>query len=149
MRITVTSIDTGSQVRLGSMQMPSFAAHFESPNVSGSAWFVPASGQGSDYVGQTLDVEISQEAVTQFALEVDRSSAPCVEPASAPRTYRVVGVVTSVVPLEEPAGEAIFTVSVGDAAFTLERDDLGHARPAEGMKVSFLAHELSLWDEAI
>jgi hypothetical protein len=149
MRIIVTSIEAGPQVRLGTTQLPAFPAHFKSEGFAGSAWFVPASGQGADYIGQTLDVEISQEAVSQFALEDDREDEVGVEPASTSRTYKVVGLVTSIVPLEEPPGEAIFTVSIGDAEFTLARSELGHVLPAKGSKVSFIAHDLSLWDEAI
>jgi len=63
--------------------------------------------------------------------------------------FQVFGIVTAVMPLSEPPGNVILSVASGEAIFTLDRCDLGETELYVGEKVAFVAHELSLWDEAI
>jgi hypothetical protein len=149
MQVIVTQINPEHSILRGNMRVPSFLAQFDSAGFSGSAWFVPASGSSSDCLGQRLDVELSHERITQVSLEGGQGFETRVKPLPTPGTYHVAGTVSSVVPLEEPTGEAIVSVSAGDATFTLTIAELRGIKPALGTHLSFLVHDLSLWDEAL
>jgi len=149
MQILVTAINPTRQTRLGCMQLTAFLAEFEGAEFSGTAWFIPASGNANDYVGQTLEVELSQEGVTQVSLTDEENFEARIQYISAPCTYQVRGIVNCVIPLEVPIGECIVYISSGNANFTLTATELGGLKPEQGVHLSFTVHELSLWDEAI
>ncbi len=149
MQILVTAIDPTQQTRLGYTQLPSFMAKFEGAEFSGSAWFVPASGKADGNAGQTLEVELSQERVTQVTLEDAKDFEPRVQNLSEPASYRVTGFVDFVTQLKDPIEACIVYISVGNANFTLTTSELGGIKPVQGGHLSFTVHGLSLWDEAI
>ncbi|MFZ2990444.1 hypothetical protein [Ideonella sp.] len=149
MQVIVTQINPEQPIYRGHLRMPSFLAQFDSAGFSGSAWFVPATGNSSGYLGQRLDVELSHDRVTQVLLEDGQGFKSRVEPLPAPGAYRVSGTVSSMVPLRVPPGEAIVSVTAGDATFALTIAELAGIRPAPGIHLSFLVHDLSLWDEAL
>ena len=134
--------------RLGYMQLPSFPIRFSSSVANGLALFVPASGEAQGCAGQTFDVEINQEKVS--ALE--RASLESVDSIVAlpePNAFKVSGRVISAVSMAEPVDNEIISVKAGEAIFTLSRNELGGVKLALGECVTFIAHTLSLWDEAI
>lgn len=148
MQITITSIDARSPRQIGFTRMLSYPVEFSASTTSGTALFVPASGNPDGLIGQSLYVEVNQESVTDLHIvsgDPPDEFAPLAERGS----FRVCGVVSTVVPLGPPSGSAIITVVAGDAQVTLCQSDLGEARPSRGDKVTFTAHEVSLWDEAI
>ena len=134
---------------LGYTPMPSYAVTFTSHSVRGEARFVPASGDASDCVGQSFDVEINQERVTALTAVGHGTFAESIVALPERGAFRVHGVVTSVIPLAEPAGAEVITVAARGALFTLGGKELGGMRPSLGEMVAFTAHEVSLWDEAI
>jgi hypothetical protein len=148
MRITIERIDTSAMETRGYMQLPSFPVHFRSTTVSGNARFIPASSELQQCVGQSFDVEINQEAVTEFEVSkcggVDEAVVALPEQAA----FRVHGVVTSVIQLSEPEGEQVITVKAKEAFFTLTQADVRDTQLSTGEVVSFVVHEVSLWDEA-
>jgi len=147
MRITVESIDPNAMVRLGFAQLPSFPVQFSSVTVCGTANFVPAIGDAQSCAGQVFDVEINQQKITnleRIGAESGESVVACVELGC----YKVAGRVTSVVRLDERGDDEIVTVTAGEATFTLSSGDVAGIALSLGQSVSFLAHSLSLWDEA-
>lgn len=107
---------------------------------------MPASGKADGNVGQTLEVELSQERVTH---EDAKDFEPRVQNLSEQASYRVSGIVDFVKPLKDPIGACIVYISVGNANFTLTTSELGGIKPVKGGHLSFTVQELSLWDEAI
>jgi hypothetical protein len=148
MRITVESIDAKAMDRLGFTQIPSFPVRFSSAVVSGTARFVPASSEAQHCAGQSFDVEINQEKVTNLE-RISSESGESVVARTEPGVYQVSGRVSSVVPLGEPEGSEVVTVAAGEAMFTLSSEELGSMKLLLGERVSFVVHTLSLWDEAI
>lgn len=134
--------------RLGYTKLPSFPVQFSSSVVNGLALFVPASGEGRGCASQSFDVEINQEKVSKLK----RGGLDSVESVAAlpeANAYEVSGKVISVVPIGEPEGHEVITVQAGEAIFTLSWDELGGVKLSLGERVTFIAHTLSLWDEAI
>ena len=150
MRITVESIDQRGERRLGCMQLPSFPVQFSSATFSGKARFVPAGSDWQRSIGQTFEVEINQENITNFeVLEASVLQETSVTAQTQPGDFRVCGVVIAIVSIAEPDGEQIITVKAGDALFNLTRTELRIAHLSEGSAVAFTVHDMSLWDEAI
>lgn len=150
MRVTIENINPHEERRLGCTQLPSFPTEFISSVVTGTAWFVPASGDGHGWIGQALEVEINQEKVSGF--EILKSPVLAAPPITAlPQfaTFRVRGLVGLVTPIAQPEGEQMITVQAGEALFTFTKLELGGAKIIEGIPVAFTVHDLSLWDEAI
>jgi hypothetical protein len=146
MLVTIEHIEESTMQQIGCMKIPSFVVRFTSSVVSGFARFVPASGDANVCMGQTFYVEINQESVTDLQL-IQLSAIESVTPLPAPGSFLVLGTVDSVVPLGE-AGPVV-TVTARGATFTLATDELGSLIPSLGEQLSFVAHGLSLWDEAI
>ena len=133
--------------RMGCMQMPGFLVRFSSSVVCGQARFVPASGDAKGCIGQSCYVEIDQEKITNVHPATPGSIEGVTALADA-GAFLVVGTVVSIVPIQEPAG-AIVTVTAREARYTLSSDEFGNVVPSPGDRVTFVAHDLSLWDEAI
>lgn len=148
MKITVESIDVSAMENLGFTQLPSFPVRFSSEVVNGVARFVPASGEVQRCAGESFDVEINQENVTHLK-RIRSELVESVVALTEPGVFQVSGRVSSVVSLGEPEGSEVVTVSAGEATFTLSSEELGSMKLSLGEKVSFVAHALSLWDEAI
>ena len=149
MRITVEAIDANSMRPLGYTPIPSFMVKFTSPIVRGEARFVPASGNACGCAGQFFDVEVNQDLVTALGVVTHGPSIESVTALPESGAFQVQGVVTSIVPLAEPAGAQVITVSADGALFTLGSEELGGMKLSLGERVTFTAHGLSLWDEAI
>ena len=148
MRITIETIDTASEQKLGHMQVPSFLVHFRSSVVNGQARFVPAERKYQRSANRVFDVEINQESVTGFRLVEREELREGVVSLPEPGAFRVRGVVSSVLPISETEGNVLVSVDAGGALFHLERADLCNSIPSEGDAVAFDVHEVSLWDEA-
>jgi hypothetical protein len=149
MQITVTDLDIASARPMGNMRAPGYRVHFTCSLVSGSALFVPACAASDKLKGETFDVEISQEAIEKFA------SVPPAVPHESRLTalarggdFEVVGIITSIVRLGDALTTDILTITAADASFTLDSNEVGSSY-RDGEWVTFIAREVSLWDEAI
>ncbi len=149
MRITIEAVNIGSVQPLGYMQLPSYLVRFISASIQGEARFVPSSDDVRSNIGQVLDVEISQEGVSAFKSVGNSSFTQAIVALAEAKAFQVQGVVASVIVLSEPPGTLLVTVSACGAIFMLSNSDLEGLSPSAGEAVSFVAHELSLWDEAI
>lgn len=149
MQITIDTLDTEAVQALGCMQLPSFRTRFSSLAFEGWARFVPANGDPGACVGKSFFVEIAQERVTDLQRVDDISFHEKVVALDESEAFHVFGTVTAVVQGGEPPDHVILSVASGDAIFTLDRGDLGDIKLCVGDKLAFIAHALSLWDEAI
>lgn len=135
---------------IGCMRMPSYLVQFRAQSISGTARFVPSLECPQHCVGQTFDVEVNQESVTDFEVLV---CAPQLEATitalPTPGDYLVHGTVTSVLHIQEPQGSFLVSIVAGDAHFTLSSCETGLSNLTKGNAVAFIAHDLSFWDEAI
>lgn len=148
MLITINSVDSNALQRIGSMQFPSFPVQFSAAALTGRARFVPSSGDAEGLVGQSFQVEIEQGRVTDLR-RVGVEAEPKVIALAEPGSFQVCGIVRAVVPLGETDGSVLVSVVAGEAVFTLCQDDLRGMALSQGERVTFTAHEVSLWDEAI
>ena len=150
MRITIKEIDLASSQLMGNIKAPGYRVRFTSSLATGSAIFVPACSASESIRGESFDVEVNQEGIERFAVEPN-SFPREVQITSTEREgdYEIVGVITSIVPRGDNARKAIITISVGDALFVIDSDEIGANYPEEGDWVRFVAREVSLWDEAI
>lgn len=147
MLVTIENIDENSMQLIGCMKIPSFSVRFSSAVANGFARFVPASGVAQGCIGRSFYVEINQETITNLQL-LTPMAIESVTPLAAPGSFLVQGTVSSVVPLEGPDASLV-TVTARDATFTLEQKELEGFRPSLGEQLSFVAHGVSLWDEAV
>ena len=148
MYITIEAINTDAVRPLGCMQVPSFRTRFSSSAIEGWARF-PANGDTDGCVGKSFYVEIDHERITdlkRFDYNAFNEGVVALDEAEA---FQVFGTVTAVMPPGEPSDSVILSVASGEAIFTLDRFDLGDTKLSVGERVAFVAHELSLWDEAI
>jgi len=148
MEIIVRQIDTTSIQLIGAARLPSYLIHFSSPMFSGIARFVPASDVPVGCEGQKFEVEIAQDAVTEFQLP-ERQMDARIDQLDSAGSFRVHGVVTNVLALTESPVSRWTIVTAGDATFTLTPEDTFEQVLQIGAHVSFVAHCLSFWDEAI
>jgi hypothetical protein len=148
MRITIEALDANSVQMLGYTPAPSYVVTFASSSFNGEARFVPASNDARSCIGQSFDVEVSQERVTEL-MAVTRDHPESVVALPKTCAFQVHGVVISIVPITEPAGTEIVTIEANGALFTLAGQDLDGMKLSLGKMVSFTAHDLSLWDEAL
>jgi hypothetical protein len=149
MQITIEAINADAVQCLGCMQVPSFRTKFSSSAIEGWARFVPANGDPEACVGKSFYVEINHERVTDLKRIDDHVFTERIVALDESEAFQVFGTVTSVMPLGEPTDNVILSVASGEAVFTLARCDLGETELSLGEKIAFVAHELSLWDEAI
>lgn len=148
MLITITNVDEKAPRLIGFTRLLGFPVEFSAATTSGTATFVPASGQPDGLLGQSFHVEIDQEVVSNLRIvgaDVQEEFSSLGESGS----FRVCGVVSTVVPLSEPAGAEIISVTASEVMITISKDDLGEVRPSKGDKLMFTVREVSLWDEAI
>jgi hypothetical protein len=148
MLITITRVDAKVPRQVGFTRMLGFPVEFSAGTTSGTAIFVPASGQSDGLLGQSFHVEIDQEVVSDLRI-VGADAQEEFSSLGERGSFRVCGVVSTVVPLSEPTGAEIISVTASDAMITISKDDLGEARPSKGDKLMFTVREVSLWDEAI
>lgn len=132
---------------IGCMRMPSYLVQFRAQSISGTARFVPSLECPQHCVGQTFDVEVNQESVTDFEVLVCAQMA-AITALTTPGDYLVHGTVTSVFH-QEPQGAFLVGIVAGDAHFTLSSCETGLSNLTKGNAVAFIAHDLSFWDEAI
>lgn len=149
MRITVETIDAGSMQLLGYTPMPSYVVVFAANAFRGQARFVPALEDANRCLGQVFDVEVNQERVTALQTIGALAFSASVHALSECCAFHVQGVVTHVAYLSEPAGVPLVVVSACGADFMLGRAELGDMKLSMDERVSFVAHGLSLWDEAL
>ena len=97
--------------------------------------------------GDEFIVELAHESVTDFNVTAGMVQ-PSVACAIVPGDFKVVGEVCF---LDSAASGAICGayIAVGDATFALTLEEMGGVAPSIGTMVEFVAHEVSMWDEAI
>jgi hypothetical protein len=149
MRITIDSLNLVGEKRIGFTPMPSFLVAFRSSVVSGRARFVPASETPMLCVGEIFDVEISQEKISGFEVLARDSVSQLVAMYPQANGFMVNGVVSSIQPVSEPAGQQSICINAGEAQFFVSRTEIGSVALSVGDAVRFIAHDVSLWDEAI
>lgn len=149
MRITIDSLDTSDEKRLGYTAMPSYAVSFRSALISGNARFVPASETPMLCVGEVVDVEISQERISEFEVFQSGATLESVVARSQVNGFIVHGVVSSVRSVNEPIGQQCIIVTAGEAQFFLSKTEIGGLNLPIGTAVCFVAHDVALWDVAI
>jgi hypothetical protein len=147
MNVVIDDIESAVKL-IGFMKMPSYRVNFSSAIFGGIARFVPASGVPEQCMGSEFSVEIAQESVTNFRILNDPVSEG-IDSTGEEGCFHVRGIVHAVMDCSEPPGNRITYAAVGDAIFTLTLDDTGGLRPNEGTAVEFIAHDISLWDDAI
>ena len=148
MLITIETIDPEEPRDVGDRPMLGYPARFRSSMVHGWAIFVPVDGEVADLGGQSFSVEINQERVSAFEI-LEGPAQPEVAPLPARGDFQVRGVVSAIVPFTEPEGEQLVVVSARDAIFTLLRSEVGSRLLRTGEWVSFIAEDVSLWDEGL
>lgn len=149
MQISIEAIDADSMQSIGCTRMPSYEVTFRSPTVCGKARFVPASTEVNSCTGQSFEVEVSQERVTGLRSLGNHPLAESVTALPESGAFQIQGVVTSIVSLTEPAGMTVVAVAARGALFSLAGEELGGVKLSLGEKVTFIAHDVSLWDAAI
>lgn len=149
MRITIDSLDPNDEKRIGFTPMPSYAVSFSGSLISGTARFVPASEAPMLCVGEVFDVEVSQERISEFEVLQNRATLEPLAMRPEANGFIVHGVVSSVQPVNEPSGQQCIVVVAGEAQFFLSRTEIGDIDLSVGNAVRFIAHDVSLWDEAI
>ncbi len=148
MKIIIEKIDGESVLPIGFAKLPSFLVNFRSSSFSGIARFVPASGRPENCEGCEFEVEIAQDSITEFCI-IEGIVTPSVEIMDATGSFKVCGVISSVMALTDPIGGQFTFVAVNDALFTLTNNDMSNLRPDVGTSVAFIVHDMSFWDEAI
>jgi hypothetical protein len=149
MQITINHVDMGSMQCIGTNQAPSYPIHFTCAMVSGIARFVPSHDDVQRYIGNRCDVEINHERISDFekVTSCELPDAIIAQPDS--NAFFVRGTITSLIPLDDPIGNTLVTVSAGDAALTLSAEEHGVTGLSLADRVQFRAYDVSLWDEAI
>lgn len=148
MKITIEDIDSASMRPIGHSQYPSFVARFRSVPFSGVARLVPAVDDPKDCVGLELGVEITQGSVTDFQV----IGLPAIVGADAletPASFKVCGILESQSPPSETGEGRYAFIAVGEASFCLSEEEMGGMWPEPESIVSFVAHDVTLWDEAL
>lgn len=149
MEITLNRIDPESERPMGLMNLPAFRVAFTSSTVSGEAMFIPATIGAALRPGDTFFVEVAQEAVSAIEVGGSDDDAGMITPLMESGLFRVCGKVTSIQDVAEPAGEQIFSATAGEAVFTLLKSEIANRVLALNDLIRFVAHDVSLWDEAI
>jgi hypothetical protein len=143
-KITIDEIDSASMRPIGHAGKPSFVAVFRSAAFGGTARLVPVLEHPEDCLGQECIVEITQGSVTEFAV-LDLPELKAVEALETPGSFKVSGAVESLSGKAEAQGYAFITA--GEACFCLSADEMGGLWPEPGSAVSFIAHDVTLWDD--
>ena len=144
MRITIQRLDEKSMLPIGNMLIPSYLVHFESSFVNGQARFVPALFDFVGCIGQTFDVEVNQDSVSDFILSKHSQDQHTVVAQFESGSFLVRGLVSAAYPEND-----LIVVTANEVNFTLTNRDFGDIKPCIGDEVSFIAHGVSLWDVAI
>lgn len=145
MRIVIDDIDSASMRPIGHAGQPSFAVSFRSAAFGGVASLVPAVERAEECVGQEFMVEITQGAVTHFGV-LDAPELSAVEAQDTPGSFRVVGTIES--QSGDRGAQGFSFIMAGEACFCLSEEEMGGLWPEPGSTVSFIAHDVTLWDEA-
>ncbi|NHZ61520.1 hypothetical protein [Massilia genomosp. 1] len=146
MNVTIEEIDSASMRPIGSSPQPSFVVHFRSAAFSGIARLVPALERAEDCLGQEFNVEICQGSVTQFGV-LDQPALNAVEAQDTPGSFKVTGIVES--QSADPGAQRYGFITAGEACFCLSEAEMGGLWPEPESIVSFIAHDVTLWDEAL
>ncbi|NHZ91459.1 hypothetical protein F2P45_20975 [Massilia sp. CCM 8733] len=148
MIITTEDIDSASMRPVGYAQLPSFVARFRSVPFSGVARLVPAYDNPRDCLDLELGVQITQGSVTDFRV----IGLPAIVGADAldiPGSFKVCGILESQSPPSETGEGRYAFIAVGEASFCLSEQEMGGMWPEPESIVSFVAHDVTLWDEAL
>lgn len=148
MNIVIEEIDSASMRLIGYTPTPSFLVHFRSAAFGGVARLVPAVEQPDDCVGMQFDVEITQGSVTAFRV-LDQLDSKAVEALDEPGSFAVSGLVESQSVTSDPSAPRYVFITAGEACFCLSDVEMGGLLPDAGSAVTFVAHDVSLWDEAL
>lgn len=150
MRITIETINPEAARELGEGPASGYPVRFRSPMVNGWATFVPVDGEVTGWAGQSVSVEVNQERISSLQI-LGASSRwdPQVKALDEHGYYQIRGVVAAIVPFSEPEGEQLVVVAAGDASFTFLRSETGCRLLRTGEWVTFVAEDVSLWDEGL
>ncbi|HEX8611159.1 MAG TPA: hypothetical protein VF800_07700 [Telluria sp.] len=148
MKITIEEIDSASMRPIGYTPQPSFVVHFRSAAFGGIARLVPAVERAKDCLGQEFIVEICQGSVTQFGV-LDQPAMNAVEALDTPGSFKVTGILQSQSVPSDPDGQRHAFITAGEACFCLSQDEMGGLWPEPESVVAFIAHDVTLWDEAL
>lgn len=150
MRITIESLNYEAVRQFGFTPMAGYRVIFTAGPLRAGAWFVPATEDVSILVGQSFEVEVNQERISDLVLVPPSESASNTFSAMPEfACFQVRGQVASAHPRNKDGGDPIAFVSAGDAYITLGDDELAGLELKEGDTVAFLMHDVSLWDSAI
>lgn len=148
MKIIIDSIDSASMRLIGYTPQPSFMVYFRGAAFSGVARLVPALDRPEDSVGMAFMVEISQESVSQFAV-LDHAASSGVDALDKPGSFMVTGVIHYQSVPGDPQAQRSASVLAGEAQLELTEREMTGLWPDIGSVVRFVAHDVSLWDEAL
>ncbi|MDQ1815545.1 hypothetical protein RBA41_19785 [Massilia sp. CCM 9210] len=148
MNITIEEIDSASMRLIGYTPQPSFVVHFRSAAFSGIARLVPALERADDCLGMEFHVEITQGSVTQFGV-LDQAAMNAVEALDTPGSFKVTGMLESQSVPSDPSAQRHAFIMAGEACFCLSEEEMGGLWPEPGSRVAFVAHDVSLWDDAL
>lgn len=147
MNIQIDAIMETTPIALGASHMASYLTHFRSAAFSGWARFVPAENNVKQYVGQEITVEISHDGISNFFVtECEKQEITALTERG---DYHVCGKVQLIARHSSPIGNRTAYIDACGATFCLGMNDLKTIEVSEGDNVTFDAHGLSLWDEAI
>jgi hypothetical protein len=150
MRITIEKIDPEAPRDIGESPTCGYPVMFRSSMAQGWATFIPVDGEVAGWAGQSVSVEINQERVSSLQiLGASPRRDPQVTALDERGHYEVCGVVAAIVPFIEPEGEQLVVVAAGDASFTFLRTEIGCRLLRTGEWVTFVAEDVSLWDEGL
>jgi hypothetical protein len=149
MQITIKDLDIASARPMRNIKAPGYRVHFTCSLATGSGVFVPACAASDRLKDVTFEVEIAQEAIEKFALlPATTPKEPRLTALTRGGDFEVVGTITSIVRVGDVSTMDILTISAGEASFTLDSNDVGSTCQV-GEWVTFIARDVSLWDEAI
>lgn len=149
MRITIDDLDVVDMKRVGFTELSSFPVAFRSSVISGYARFVPAADTPESCIGKVFDVEINQERISDFEVLKSTFTARSVSVCVEANRFAVYGIVSTIHSVSEPAGEQVIYISAGEALFAVTKTEIGGVTLSVGDVVRFVAHDVTLWDEAI
>jgi hypothetical protein len=150
MRVTIESLSSDEPREFGFTPMQGYPVMFSAGTLRAHAWFVPADTDLSHVVGREYEVEVNQErvtALTPVGAGQDGSQGLAALPDFG--SFRVHGRIESVLLANEHGGEPAAFVRAGDAYLALGSVELAGLELHAGDTITFVAHDVSLWDEAI
>ncbi|HEX7973214.1 MAG TPA: hypothetical protein VF498_02305 [Anaerolineales bacterium] len=150
MLVTLQELDLKNPQPVAGGKAIGYGCKFQSELGAGTAFFVPSSSRASleELLAQSIYVEVEAEAFQGFQLisEPDNLS-PQLIPLDNPGDFTAVGIVRSIVWLDDAYEDSVLEVQVGTGLFSItSTHEIGSRDLDYGQWVTFHIRGLSLWE---